>query len=164
MDNNLYHISLDINGKRYSSNVSPTMTLLEFLRESIGFKGTKQGCDSGHCGACTILLDDMAINSCMLLAIQADGKKVVTIEGLNEGEELHPIQKAFIEEDAIQCGFCTPGMIMSTKGLLDKNPNPTDFEIKEALSGNLCRCTGYTKIIRAVKNASNKINSPDKDC
>lgn len=158
-----YHISLEINGKEYSSDVPTKMTLLEFLRECIGFKGTKKGCDSGHCGACTVLLDGKAINSCMIFAFQADGKKVETIEGLNEGVELHSIQKAFIEEDAIQCGFCTPGMIMSTKGLLDKNPRPTDFEIKEALSGNLCRCTGYTKIISAVKNASNKINGPNKD-
>lgn len=163
MDNKTIHICIDINGKKYSSNVIPSLTLLDFLRESIGFMGAKKGCDSGHCGACTVLIEGKAINSCMLLAVQADGKSVITIEGLNKGEKLHPIQQAFIEENAIQCGFCTPGMIMSTKGLLDKKPNPTDLEIKEALSGNLCRCTGYTKIINAVKNAAEKLNIQSKD-
>lgn len=163
MNNQRTHICININGKEYGSNVPPNLTLLDFLRETIGFMGTKKGCDSGHCGACTVLLEGKAINSCMLLAVQADGKKIITIEGLNEGEKLHPIQQAFIEENAIQCGFCTPGMIMSAKGLLDKNANPTDLEIKEALSGNLCRCTGYTKIINAVKNAANKLNIQRED-
>lgn len=158
MDNQTIHICIAINGKKYSSDVLPNLTLLDFLRESIGFMGVKKGCDSGHCGACTVLLEGKAVNSCMLLAVQADGKRVITIEGLNEGEKLHPIQQAFIEENAIQCGFCTPGMIMSAKDLLDKNFNPTDLEIKEALSGNLCRCTGYTKIINAVKNAADKLS------
>lgn len=163
MGNQTTHICIDINGKEYSSYIPCNLTLLDFLRESIGFMGAKKGCDSGHCGACTVLLEGKAINSCMLLAIQADGKRVTTIEGLNEGEKLHPIQEAFIEENAIQCGFCMPGMIMSAKGLLDKNPNPTNLEIKEALSGNLCRCTGYTKIINAVKNAADKLNNQRKD-
>lgn len=161
MDNQTTHICLYINGKEYSSYIPANLTLLDFLREKIGLIGTKRGCDSGHCGACTVLLEGSAVNSCMLLAVQADGKSIITIEGLNEEETLHPIQKAFIEENAIQCGFCTPGMIMSTKGLLDKNIDPTDFEIKEALSGNLCRCTGYTKIINAVKNAANKLNNEE---
>jgi carbon-monoxide dehydrogenase small subunit len=163
VDNNLTHICLYINGKKYSSFVSNGLTLLEFLREEIGFKGTKKGCDGGHCGACTVLLEGNAINSCMILAVQADGKHITTIEGLSDGKKIHPIQGAFIEENAIQCGFCTPGMIMSAKGLLDKNPNPTDFEIREALSGNLCRCTGYTKIVNAVKSAAIKLNKTNGD-
>lgn len=163
MDNKLTHICLYVNGKKYSSSIPANLTLLEFLREKIGFMGTKNGCDSGHCGACTVLLEGNAINSCMILAVQADGKHVITIEGLSDGKELHPIQEAFIEENAIQCGFCTPGMIMSAKGLLDKNSNPTDFEIKEALSGNLCRCTGYTKIINAVRSAATKLNNTNKN-
>lgn len=164
MDKQQFQICIDINGKEYSSTVDSNQLLLDFLREKIGFMGAKKGCDSGHCGACTVLLEGEAINSCMLLAVQADGKRVVTVEGLNNGEKLHPIQQAFIEENAIQCGFCTPGMIMSAKGLLDKNTNPTDVEIKEALSGNLCRCTGYTKIIKAVKKAANEVNDQTKDC
>lgn len=157
MDNELTHISLNINGVEYSLNISANLTLLDLLRENIGLSGTKKGCDSGQCGACTVLIDGIAVNSCIILAIQADGKNITTIEGINDGKTLHPIQKSFVEENAIQCGFCTPGMIMSAKDLLDHNSNPTDFEIKEALSGNLCRCTGYTKIINAVNNVSNKI-------
>ena len=162
MGNQTSHIHIYINGKEYESDITPNLTLLDFLRENIGLKGTKKGCDSGHCGACTVLLDGKPVNSCMLLAVQADDKRVTTIEGLNGGGKLHPIQQAFIEENAVQCGFCTPGMIMSAKGLLDKNSNPTDLQIKEALSGNLCRCTGYTKIIKAVKNAADKLNNEEK--
>lgn len=156
-------VQLYINGKEYNSTISTGLTLLEFLREKIGLLGTKNGCNSSHCGACTVLLDGKAINSCSILAVQANGKHITTIEGLSDGKKLHPIQEAFVEQGAIQCGFCTPGMIMSTKDLLDNNPNPTDFEIKEALSGNLCRCTGYTKIIEAVKSASDKLNMEKDD-
>lgn len=158
MSNNSVHVSVNINGKDYSLDTPSNRTLLDFLREDLGFTGTKSACNSGHCGACTVLLDGKAINSCMTLLAQADGKKVTTIEGLSSGTSLHPIQEAFIEENAIQCGFCTPGMIMSAKGLLDKTSDPTDLEIKQALSGNLCRCTGYTKIISAVKKAADKLN------
>jgi len=158
MSNNSVHVSVNVNGKDYCLSAPSNLTLLYFLRENLGFTGTKSGCNSGHCGACTVLLDGKAINSCITLLVQADGKKVTTIEGLSSGTSLHPIQEAFIEENAIQCGFCTPGMIMSAKGLLDKTSDPTDLEIKQALSGNLCRCTGYTKIISAVKKAADKLN------
>lgn len=156
-------IRIFINEKEYDSSIPIGLTLLEFLRKEIGFLGTKNGCNSSHCGACTVLLDGKAINSCSILAVQAHGKRITTIEGLSKGKVLHPIQEAFVDEGAIQCGFCTPGMIMATKDLLDNNPKPTDFEIREALSGNLCRCTGYTKIIKAVKIASEKINKERND-
>lgn len=161
MNHRLTQIRLTINEVEYNSYISANLTLLDFLRENIGLLGTKRGCDSGHCGACTILLDGIAVNSCTVLAVQADGKNITTIEGLSDNKNLHPIQESFVEKNAIQCGFCTPGMIMSTKDLIDHNSNPSDFEIKEALSGNLCRCTGYVKIIDAVRNASNQINNKE---
>jgi len=130
------------------------MTLLDFLREELGMKGTKRGCDSGQCGACTILMDGKTINACLVLAIQADGKEIMTIEGLSSGGRLHPLQEAFVEEGAVQCGFCVPGMILSAKALLDEKKDPSEEEIREALSGNLCRCTGYVKIIKAVRKAA----------
>lgn len=163
MEKNNAQVSIYLNGKQYISNIPTNLTLLEYLREKIGFLGTKNGCNNSHCGACTVLLDGKAINSCSILAVQADGKCVTTIEGISDGKNLHPIQEAFVEEGAIQCGFCTPGMIMSTKDLLDNNENPSDFEIKEALSGNLCRCTGYTKIINAVKSVVHKLHTNDVD-
>ena len=158
----IVNIHLYINGKENISAVPVGFTLLEPLREEIGFLGTKNGCNSSHCGACTVLLEGKAVNSCTLLAIQADGKHIITIEGLSEDNKPHPIQEAFVEEGAIQCGFCTPGMIMSAKDLLDNNSNPSNFEIREALSGNLCRCTGYAKIIDAVKSAASKLNGEKK--
>jgi len=127
---------------------------LDVLREDLGLKGTKRGCDLGQCGACTVLLDGRPVLSCTLLSVQADGKKITTIEGIASEGKLHPLQEAFVAEGATQCGFCTPGMILSAKALLDRNSNPADDEIRLAISGNLCRCTGYTKIIRAVKNAA----------
>ena len=130
------------------------MTLLDFLREDLGLKGTKRGCDSGQCGACTIIMDGKTVNACLILAIQADGKEILTIEGLSSGGRLHPLQEAFVEEGAVQCGFCTPGMILSAKALLDEKKDPSGEEIREALSGNLCRCTGYVKIIKAVQKAA----------
>ncbi len=130
------------------------MTLLDFLREDLGLKGTKRGCDSGQCGACTIIMDGKTMNACLVLAIQADGKEILTIEGLSSGGRIHPLQEAFVEEGAVQCGFCVPGMILSAKALLDENNDPSEEEIREALSGNLCRCTGYVKIIKAVQKAS----------
>lgn len=151
-------VSLYINKKEYACSIPIGMTLLELLREKVGFLGTKNGCNSSQCGACTVLLEGKAINSCSLLAIQANGKYITTIEGLGDEKQPHPIQEAFVEKGAIQCGFCTPGMIMSAKDLLDNNPRPSDFEIKEAISGNLCRCTGYTKIIDAVKSAANELS------
>ena len=130
------------------------MTLLDFLREELGLKGTKKGCDSGQCGVCTILMDGKTIDACLVLAIQADGKEILTIEGLSPGGRLHPLQEAFVEEGAVQCGFCTPGMILSAKALLNEKKDPSEEEIREALSGNLCRCTGYVKIIKAVQKAA----------
>ena len=146
-------LKITVNGDPYHLLVETHRTLLQVLRDDIGLTGTRNGCDLGECGACTVLLNGEPINACLLLAHEADGQEVLTIEGLAQGKNLHPIQKAFIEQGAIQCGFCTPGMIMATKALLDQNPNADHSEIKEALKGNLCRCTGYVKIIEAVETA-----------
>ena len=149
-----YFVNITVNDIEHQENVSPELTLLKFLREHLGLTGTKEGCGNGHCGACTVIMDGKAVNSCLVLAVHANGSHVVTIEGLGTSDELHPLQKAFIEEGAVQCGFCTPGMIMSAKALLDKKINSEEEEIREALSGNLCRCTGYVKIVQAVKRAA----------
>jgi aerobic-type carbon monoxide dehydrogenase small subunit (CoxS/CutS family) len=147
-------IHIEVNEISHTLDVEPSATLLDVLRDRLGLKGTKRGCDQGQCGTCTVLLDGRPVSSCILLAVQADGKKVTTIEGLAAAGNLHPLQEAFVIEGAVQCGFCTPGMILSAKALLDKNPCPSDDEIRAALSGNLCRCSGYVKIIRAVKKAA----------
>ncbi|MHB1407096.1 MAG: (2Fe-2S)-binding protein [Desulfitobacteriaceae bacterium] len=147
-------IEVSVNGLPWEGEVSSDDTLLDVLRDKIGLTGTKKGCDSGECGACTVILDGQSVNSCLILAVEVVGREVLTIEGLARGEELHPLQKAFIEEGAVQCGFCTPGMIMSAKALLDENPQPSHLEIKEAMAGNLCRCTGYGRIIAAVQRAA----------
>ena len=154
METELVSIELEVNKFRYRRTIRSSMTLLDFLREELGMKGTKRGCDSGQCGACTILMDGKTINACLVLAIQADGKEIMTIEGLSSGGRLHPLQEAFVEEGAVQCGFCVPGMILSAKALLDEKKDPSEEEIREALSGNLCRCTGYVKIIKAVQKAA----------
>ncbi len=151
-------VSLRINGTPVSAECEPASTLLDLIREELGMKGTKRGCEIGECGACTVIMNGAAVNSCMVLAPQAEGADVITIEGLSgKGGGLHPVQKAFIEKGAIQCGFCTPGMILSAKDLLDKNPAPSRKVIREALSGNLCRCTGYMQIIDAVEYAAGLI-------
>ncbi|MBU0764436.1 MAG: molybdopterin-dependent oxidoreductase [Bacteroidetes bacterium] len=157
-------ININVNGNNYEVAVKPGTTLLDLIREELKLTGTKKGCELGDCGACTVILEGKAVNSCIILAIEADGKKVETIEGIAKGGELHPIQQAFIEKGAIQCGYCTPGMIMRTKTILDNDPDPSEEEIKKGLSGNLCRCTGYTKIIEAVKTAGEymKGNAPEK--
>ncbi len=147
-------ISLNINGEEYHLNVEPKRTLLDTIREDIGLTGTKKGCDSGDCGACTIILDGEPVNSCIVLAVDANGKQITTIEGLAANGTLHPLQDAFVQHGAVQCGFCTPGMVLAAKALLDKKPNPTEQEIREGMVGNLCRCTGYAKIIEAVKAVS----------
>jgi aerobic-type carbon monoxide dehydrogenase small subunit (CoxS/CutS family) len=147
----------NVNGVIYEEEIDHRRTLLEVLRESFGLLGTHKGCDEGQCGACTVLIDGKAVNSCLILAASVQGKKITTIEGLAQGEKLHPIQEAFVETGAIQCGFCTPGMIMITKAFLDKNLNPTEEEAKRAISGNLCRCTGYFQIIDAVTKAAEKM-------
>jgi len=143
-------IELNVNGDNYEVLVSPNQTLLEVLRERLGLMGTKRGCDLGACGACTVLLDGEAYLSCIMLAMDAVGKEIVTIEGLGEEGDLDPLQKSFIEKGALQCGFCTPGMILTAKAILEEEAQPTDDVVKNKLAGNLCRCTGYTKIVEAV--------------
>ncbi len=150
-------IELNVNGDKYNIQVSPTRTLVDVLREDLRLIGTKKSCGAGECGACTILMDGKPVNSCMVLAVQAQGKKLITIEGLSKGNELTIIQKSYAENGAVQCGFCSPGFIMTTKALLDENPEPTEDEIKEAISGNLCRCTGYQKIKDSIVKASKEL-------
>lgn len=162
MGTDLVSIDLEVNGVLRKLKIKTSAILLDVLRDELGMKGTKRGCDQGQCGACTVLLDGRPILSCILLAVQADGKKITTIEGMIGEDKLHPLQEAFIAEGAAQCGFCTPGMLLSAKALLDRNPAPKDDEIRQALSGNLCRCTGYAKIIRAVKKAAIGIQSGGK--
>ena len=147
-------IRLTVNGEPVEAAVAQNQTLVQFLREDLGLTGTKHGCGLGDCGACTVILDGKAVNSCLVLAIQANGSEVLTIEGLAENGKLHPLQQAFVDKGAIQCGFCTPGMILSAKALLEEKPNPTELEIRTALSGNLCRCTGYQKIVEAIDEAA----------
>ncbi|WP_044664010.1 (2Fe-2S)-binding protein [Syntrophaceticus schinkii] len=147
-------ISFTINGEKVEVSVNEDWTLLKMIRDVLKLKGTKEGCGEGDCGACTVLVDNAPVNSCLVLAVQVEGKEVLTIEGLGTAEKLHPLQQAFIDEGAVQCGYCTPGMILASKALLDANPQPNDEEIKTALSGNLCRCTGYKKIFKAVHSAS----------
>ena len=144
-------IELKVNGESYEAAVDPHRTLLEVLRENIGMTGSKEGCDLGACGACTVIIDGKAVLACLTLALDAQGKEITTIEGLAKDGNLHPLQQNFVDHGAIQCGFCTPGVIMSAKALLDENPKPTQAEIKRGVSGNLCRCTGYTKIIEAIE-------------
>jgi carbon-monoxide dehydrogenase small subunit len=150
----LKEIKLTVNNQPYRLSVLPWRTLLEVIREDLGLTGTKEGCGLGECGACTVLMDGRAVNSCLVLASEADGREITTIEGLAQGDKLHPIQQAFVDHGGLQCGFCTPGMIMSAKALLDQNPTPIEEEIKQAISGNLCRCTGYAKIIESIKAAA----------
>jgi carbon-monoxide dehydrogenase small subunit len=144
-------VTINVNGERRTASVAPETTLLKLLRETFNLTGAKLGCDVGDCGACTVIVDGKLVNSCLMLAGQVDGFDVLTIEGLATTDRLHPIQKVFEEKGSLQCGFCGPGVIMSTKALLDQNPNPTLYEIRDALAGNLCRCTGYTKMIEAVQ-------------
>jgi len=152
-----------VNGEQTTVHMEPTKTLLDVLREDLFLTGTKRGCDSGECGACTVILNGQAVHSCLILAAELDGKDVLTIEGLSKDrKELHPLQKAFIEKGAVQCGFCTPGLIMTAKALLDENPNPTEEEVRYGVSGNLCRCTGYSKIVEAILTAGEQIRRSNK--
>ena len=143
-------IRVTINGRKVEAAVAPNQTLAEFLRYGLGLTGTKEGCETGDCGACTVLVDGKAVNSCLVLAVEVQGGSVMTIEGLSDNGELHPLQKAFIDNGTVQCGFCTPGMILGAKSLLDENPNPTEEDIRLGLAGNLCRCTGYVNIVKTV--------------
>ena len=151
-------LSLTVNETNYEVAVTPWQTLLDVLRDDLGLIGTKRGCGVGTCGVCTVIIDGKAILSCLTLAVECEGLSITTIEGISSPESLHPIQKSFIENGAIQCGFCTPGIIMTSKALLDENPNPGDDEIKEALAGTFCRCTGHIKIMEAVKKVSLPVN------
>lgn len=146
-------IEFEVNGKVQEIFVEPWKTLLEVLREDLGLTGAKMGCDDGNCGACTVLLDGRAVKSCLVLAAQTRGRKILTIEGLGSEENLHPLQQAFIDHFAVQCGYCTPGMILTAKALLDENPGATEEDIREYLQGNICRCTGYVKIVEAIEAA-----------
>jgi carbon-monoxide dehydrogenase small subunit len=143
-------ITLKVNGREYDLVIPVNRTLTQVLRENLKLTGTKQGCSVGDCGSCTVLLDGQPVNSCLVLAVEAEGREIQTIEGLAEDGKLHPVQQAFVDKGGIQCGFCSPGMILTAKALLDKNPTPTETEIREAISGNLCRCTGYQKIVEAI--------------
>lgn len=147
-------LEFKVNDKAYSLEVDPESRLLDVLREELGLTGAKEGCGEGECGACTVIMDDLAVNSCLVLASQARGKEILTVEGLAASGELDRMQQAFIDNGAIQCGFCTPGMLMSAKALLLREPNPTEEEIRTALAGNLCRCTGYVNIVNAVKDVA----------
>jgi len=141
---------IKVNGQEHELKVEPWRTLLDVLRYGLGLTGTKEGCGNGNCGTCTVLIDGMSVNSCLVFVAEVEGKEITTIEGLSQRGELHPLQWAFIEEGAVQCGFCTPGLILTAKALLDANPHPTEEEVRRYIVGNLCRCTGYDKIVRAI--------------
>jgi carbon-monoxide dehydrogenase small subunit len=151
-------IALSVNGQKYRLPIEGNQTLLDLLREELGLMGTKKGCDQGDCGACTVLVDGKPVNSCLVLAIEVANKNITTIEGLAKDSKLHPLQQAFVDHNAIQCGFCTPGMIMTAVVLLDENTNPTEEEIRSFLRGNLCRCTGYSKIVQAIQAAARELS------
>lgn len=155
----LVKVSLVVNDRSFEGEVEPRKTLADFLREDLGFTGVNLGCEHGACGACSVLLDGAVVRSCILLAVQARGCKVTTIEGLAQGETLHPLQQAFLDHHALQCGFCTPGMVLAAVDLLEHCPHPTEGEIREAMAGNLCMCTGYVNIVRAVRAAAEKLSS-----
>ncbi|MHB1811495.1 MAG: (2Fe-2S)-binding protein [Thermoplasmataceae archaeon] len=152
-------VTVTINGKEYSSKVEPRMLLVHFIRDVAGLTGTHVGCDTSNCGACTVVLDGKAVKSCTVLAVQCDNKRITTVEGLSKDGKLHPIQKSFVDKHGLQCGYCTSGMIMTSFWLLQRNRNPSEKQIREALSGNLCRCTGYENIVKAVKEAARNIMS-----
>jgi len=151
-----HSIKVKINGQLYLEEVETGMTLLQFIRDKVGYTGTKIGCENGECGACTVIMDGDPVRACLILAVEADGADITTVEGLSEKDKLHPLQQSFIETGAAQCGFCTPGMLMAGKALLDKKPNPSDKDIMDALGGHLCRCTGYKSISKAVEIAIEK--------
>jgi carbon-monoxide dehydrogenase small subunit len=150
-------ISVTVNGQRHGAEVEARLLLVHFLRETLNLTGTHIGCDTSNCGACTVLLDGAAVKSCTVLAVQADGSRVETVEGLEQNGQLHPLQEGFLNEHGLQCGFCTPGMLMSAKALLNENPSPSETEIRRGISGNLCRCTGYVNIVKAIQYGAAKL-------
>ena len=154
-----HSVSITVNGVRRRDEVEPRLLLVHYLREALGLTGTNVGCDTGQCGACTILMDGKAVKSCMVLAVQADGSRLTTIEGLTEDGRLHPLQESFWEKHGLQCGFCTSGMILTACNLLERNPNPTEEEIRHGLEGNLCRCTGYQNIVAAIREAGKRMRA-----
>lgn len=151
------HVTTTINGEPTELLVEPRQSLLEMLRDVLGLTGTKEGCNDGNCGACSVLLDGRLVNACLVLGVEAQGRQITTVEGLARGSELHPLQQSFLENAALQCGICTPGFLISAKALLDQEPNPSEERIRFWLSGNLCRCTGYDKIVRAVQDAAGRM-------
>lgn len=157
------NVSIKINGTIYSGEVEDRTLLVWFIREVAGLTGTHVGCDTGHCGACTIIMKNKSLKSCSVLAVQADGAEILTVEGLSQGSKPHPLQQSFRDNFAVQCGYCTPGFLMSAYFLLNNNPHPTEREIEKAIHGNLCRCEGYPGIIRAIKSASEKMKEPPDD-
>jgi carbon-monoxide dehydrogenase small subunit len=152
-------LTITVNHVTYTINIEPNLTLVEVLRDTLGLVGTKKSCNEGECGACTVLMEGKPVASCLVLAMDAQNKEITTIEGLAEGEKLHPLQEAFVKHGGIQCGFCTPGMIMSAKALLDEKPDPTPLQVRTAISGNLCRCTGYQQIVDSVMAAAKTMGS-----
>jgi aerobic carbon-monoxide dehydrogenase small subunit len=156
-----HEVTITVNGQAHSREIEARTLLVHFIREDLSLTGTHIGCDTTSCGACTVLLDGVAVKSCTVFAVTANGKSVETIEGVAQGGQLHPLQEGFWEKHGLQCGFCTPGMILSAKHLLSKNPNPSEQEIREGISGNLCRCTGYNKIVEAVQYAAEKMNAKE---
>jgi len=158
----LLNVTVTVNGTRYERTVEPRLLLSDFLRHELGLTGTHVGCEHGVCGACTVLFDGEPVRSCLMFAVQANGHEITTVEGLGTPEDLHPLQEAFWESHAVQCGFCTPGFLMSLVPFLEENPNPTEEEIREAIAGNLCRCTGYQHIVEAVKLAAEKMKAREE--
>lgn len=154
----MIEVTIKVNGKQYTREIDPLTRLIDFLRDEIKLKGTKEGCGEGECGACTVIMNGRTVNSCLVLAASADGAEILTIEGVS-GIEIHPIQQAFIEVGAVQCGYCIPGMVLSAKALLDKNMGANENQIRESISGNLCRCTGYEKIVEGIKLAQNRLKN-----
>ena len=159
---NKYHLHFTLNGAEKSLDIDPGISALELIRDTLDLKGTKEGCGIGECGACTVVVDGKAINACLMFAAQLDGRDVLTVEGLGQEDELHPIQKSFVEHHAVQCGFCTPGILMSTHALLGENPQPNREQIVKAVAGNLCRCTGYQSIIAGIEGAAEKCRRSQK--
>jgi carbon-monoxide dehydrogenase small subunit len=162
MKKNKYHLRFTLNGIETSLDIEAGISALQLIRDVLELKGTKEGCGIGECGACTVVVDGKAVNACLMFAAQLDGRDVLTVEGLGEDDALHPIQQSFIEHHAVQCGFCTPGILMSTRALLEENPNPDRAEIVKAVAGNLCRCTGYQSIIGAIDAAANRASKQKK--